>query len=92
MVFIKASPLTRPAAGDVKPGNFCLKAEGALSPSQKPRAGSIKAIDFGCSQSIGTRSQARRLSKRSGTPAFMSPEIFKQVRASGRGACRIEGY
>jgi serine/threonine protein kinase len=80
------------SSGDIKPGNFCLKTQGALLSSQ-PKAGAIKAIDFGCSQSVGggvgeigeeggegLQRGSRRLSKRSGTPAFMSPEIFNKVR------------
>ena len=54
--------------GDVKPGNFCLKAQSL--DTRDP----LKAIDFGCSQSLSP--QGKRLSKRAGTPAFMSPEIF----------------
>ena len=66
------------AAGDIKPGNFCLKSQGAFSASQPLSAGAIKAIDFGCSQSMGPQRE-KRFSKRSGTPAFMSPEIFNKV-------------
>lgn len=36
---------------------------------------SLKAIDFGSSQMLGT-STTRRSTRRTGTPAFMSPEVF----------------
>jgi len=62
--------------GDVKPANFCIKhsrrnpiVSKEMSTTSVPW---LKAIDFGCSQNLGTR----RLSKRTGTPVFMSPEIF----------------
>ncbi|KAF5830992.1 kinase-like domain-containing protein [Dunaliella salina] len=67
--------------GDVKPANFCIKdkannpllhsaQEAAIVP--QPRSW-LKAIDFGCSQQLpGLRS----LTKRTGTPVYMAPEIF----------------
>ncbi|GAX85132.1 hypothetical protein CEUSTIGMA_g12552.t1 [Chlamydomonas eustigma] len=53
--------------GDVKPGNFCFK-ECEFS------ATSLRAIDFGCSQYLSNKK--KRFTKRTGTPAFMSPEIY----------------
>ena len=61
--------------GDVKPANFCLKeVKKCCSSSSIPH---LKAIDFGCSQFLGSDPN-RRLSKRTGTPVFMSPEIFQR--------------
>ncbi|KAG2496405.1 hypothetical protein HYH03_005632 [Edaphochlamys debaryana] len=65
--------------GDVKPANFCIKDEHrhpyAASPSALQRTPWLKAIDFGCSQ---LHYKHTRLSKRSGTPVYMAPEIFKR--------------
>ncbi|KAG2437139.1 hypothetical protein HYH02_011395 [Chlamydomonas schloesseri] len=65
--------------GDVKPANFCIKDEHrhpyAASPAALQRAPWLKAIDFGCSQ---LHYRHTRLSKRSGTPVYMAPEIFKR--------------
>ncbi|KXZ53752.1 hypothetical protein GPECTOR_6g669 [Gonium pectorale] len=65
--------------GDVKPANFCLKDEHrhpyASSPAALQRTPWLKAIDFGCSQ---LHFRHTRLSKRSGTPVYMAPEIFKR--------------
>ena len=61
--------------GDVKPANFCLKEiRKCCSSNAIPH---LKAIDFGCSQFLGS-DPSRRLSKRTGTPVFMSPEIFQR--------------
>ncbi|GAX80703.1 hypothetical protein CEUSTIGMA_g8138.t1 [Chlamydomonas eustigma] len=57
--------------GDVKPANFCLK-DKVPNPFSRTSTSYLKAIDFGCSQIMG----GRRLTKRTGTPVFMSPEIF----------------
>lgn len=35
----------------------------------------LKAVDFGCSQSISTQ---RSLTRRTGTPVYMAPEVFKR--------------
>lgn len=61
--------------GDVKPANFCLR-EKTLTPfsDDKNHSLHLKAIDFGCSQFLGTEDP--HLSKRTGTPVFMAPEIF----------------
>ncbi|KAG2429906.1 hypothetical protein HXX76_010686 [Chlamydomonas incerta] len=65
--------------GDVKPANFCIKDEHrhpyAASPAALQRSPWLKAIDFGCSQ---LHYRHARLSKRSGTPVYMAPEIFKR--------------
>ncbi|KAG1664778.1 hypothetical protein FOA52_013630 [Chlamydomonas sp. UWO 241] len=70
---------------DVKPANFCLADEWVESASGDSVADSaagevgwrIKAIDFGCSQLFGPEAgRSPRLSKRTGTLAFMAPEIF----------------
>ncbi|QDZ24285.1 serine/threonine protein kinase [Chloropicon primus] len=62
---------------DVKPANFMLKFklndEGAPSGNQ---ALVVKGIDFGCSQRIGDPSERNMLTKRTGTPAYWSPEVF----------------
>eukprot|EP00200_Dunaliella_tertiolecta_P002107 CAMPEP_0202344348 /NCGR_PEP_ID=MMETSP1126-20121109/4076_1 /ASSEMBLY_ACC=CAM_ASM_000457 /TAXON_ID=3047 /ORGANISM="Dunaliella tertiolecta, Strain CCMP1320" /LENGTH=412 /DNA_ID=CAMNT_0048935541 /DNA_START=77 /DNA_END=1315 /DNA_ORIENTATION=- len=67
--------------GDVKPANFCIKDKtnnpllySAQEAAVVPRPKSwLKAIDFGCSQQLpGLRS----LTKRTGTPVYMAPEIF----------------
>lgn len=59
--------------GDVKPANFCLKeARRNFFSSGAKASSNLRAIDFGCSQFLGSR----RLSKRTGTPVFMAPEIF----------------
>eukprot|EP00955_Chlamydomonas_euryale_P012463 134264-Chlamydomonas_euryale.AAC.3 len=64
---------------DVKPGNFCFVREErrALGDPHASGAGvplRIKAVDFGCSQLVGKG----RLSKRTGTLAYMAPEVFQQ--------------
>ncbi len=66
--------LTRCCAnvGDVKPANFCLK-DKTKNPFLNRTTSYLKAIDFGCSQFL---TASRRLSKRTGTPVFMAPEIF----------------
>ncbi|KAG1665507.1 hypothetical protein FOA52_009769 [Chlamydomonas sp. UWO 241] len=56
--------------GDVKPGNFVL-IEPSCSISASMPAGGLKAVDVGCSQAVDGR-----LSKRSGSPLFMAPEVF----------------
>ncbi|GLC34279.1 hypothetical protein PLESTB_001602500 [Pleodorina starrii] len=65
--------------GDVKPANFCIKDEHrhpyAASSSALQRTPWLKAIDFGCSQ---LHYRHTRLSKRSGTPVYMAPEIFRR--------------
>lgn len=58
--------------GDVKPANFCLKDVQRNFFMFKGAPTNLRAIDFGCSQFLGPR----RLSKRTGTPVFMAPEIF----------------
>jgi len=64
--------------GDVKPANFVLKDK-----VQNPLYSSdinhlftpwLIAIDFGCSQYLGTK----RFTKRTGTPVYMAPEIFER--------------
>ena len=69
--YIQTNCLPVICAGDVKPGNFCLK--GSDLEVQRP-GHALRAIDFGCSQMLGP--EKPRLSRRSGTPAFMSPEIY----------------
>lgn len=64
--------------GDVKPANFVLKHK-----TRHPLTGGIgapsstwlKGIDFGCSQLLPA---TRRLSKRTGTPVYMAPEIYQR--------------
>jgi len=65
--------------GDVKPANFCLKHK-----TRHPLAGGsgctkstswLKSIDYGCSQLLPA---TRRLSKRTGTPVYMAPEIYQR--------------
>lgn len=63
--------------GDVKPANFCLK-HAKRNPfySDDPAVAAVpwlKALDFGCSQHLVG---SKRLSKRTGTPVYMAPEIF----------------
>lgn len=61
--------------GDLKPANFVLKYKSKqnLAEVAGQHASWLKAIDFGCSQSF---QGARRLTKRTGTPVYMAPEIF----------------
>ncbi|GFR51428.1 hypothetical protein Agub_g13717 [Astrephomene gubernaculifera] len=65
--------------GDVKPANFCIKDAHrhpyAASLVSLQRTPWLKAIDFGCSQ---LHYNHTRLSKRSGTPVYMAPEIFRR--------------
>ncbi|GIM05255.1 hypothetical protein Vretimale_9700, partial [Volvox reticuliferus] len=65
--------------GDVKPANFCIKDEHrhpyAATAEALQRTPWLKAVDFGCSQ---LHYRHTRLSKRSGTPVYMAPEIFKR--------------
>jgi len=57
--------------GDVKPGNFvCTVPCRDIGRDLPP--GGLKAIDLGCTQAIGNL----RLTKRTGTPVFMAPEVF----------------
>jgi len=68
---------------DVKPANFCLMDADALpsaaAGSLGALSGKLKAVDFGCSQQFGAAAgRSERLSKRTGTLAFMAPEIFDQ--------------
>lgn len=71
--------------GDVKPANFCLKHQ-TRNPLVSPQTDFsdyhtsksmswLKAIDFGCSQLLPGN---RRLSKRTGTPVYMAPEIYQR--------------
>mmetsp|Transcript_37652 Transcript_37652/g.111374 ORF Transcript_37652/g.111374 Transcript_37652/m.111374 type:complete len:372 (-) Transcript_37652:2622-3737(-) len=57
--------------GDVKPANFCLTGV-KRNLFKNKSCSNLRAIDFGCSQFLG----GRRLTKRTGTPVFMAPEIF----------------
>ncbi|KAG1665070.1 hypothetical protein FOA52_012489 [Chlamydomonas sp. UWO 241] len=62
--------------GDVKPANFCLKVGSRRGFfSGQSDGDQLKAIDFGCSQLIPA---SGRMSKRTGTPVFMAPEIFRR--------------
>ncbi|PNH06983.1 Calcium-dependent protein kinase 34 [Tetrabaena socialis] len=65
--------------GDVKPANFCILQEHvhpyAASPAALHRTPWLKAIDFGCSQ---LHHRHTRLTKRSGTPVYMAPEVFRR--------------
>lgn len=65
--------------GDVKPANFCIKDEHrhpyCTSDAALLRSPWLLAIDFGCSQ---LHHGFPRLSKRSGTPVYMAPEIFNR--------------
>eukprot|EP00798_Chlamydomonas_sp_ICE-L_P020792 gene20792-27621_t len=64
--------------GDVKPANFCLKHErkNPLSDPDFPTDSEpwLKALDFGCSQSLPIGDLV--LTKRTGTPVYMAPEIY----------------
>mmetsp|Transcript_7480 Transcript_7480/g.19205 ORF Transcript_7480/g.19205 Transcript_7480/m.19205 type:complete len:522 (+) Transcript_7480:2-1567(+) len=61
---------------DVKPANFMLKFE--VPPEAAPApALVVKGIDFGCSQRLNQeQSNHEMLIKRTGTPAYWSPEVF----------------
>ncbi|CAK0761365.1 hypothetical protein CVIRNUC_002853 [Coccomyxa viridis] len=64
--------------GDIKPANFMLRKYykdpiGAIEQQQLGPSW-LKAIDFGCSQSVGHS----RLQRRTGTPVYMSPETFRR--------------
>lgn len=64
--------------GDIKPANFMLRKYykdpyGAIEKQQLGPSW-LKAIDFGCSQSVGHS----RLQRRTGTPVYMSPETFRR--------------
>lgn len=65
--------------GDVKPANFMLKQRfreplRALERGA-PQGSWLKAVDFGCSQSYRNKAS---LSRRTGTPVYMAPEVFKR--------------
>lgn len=68
-------PLTVPADA----ANFCIKDEYrhpyCASHAALFRTPWLKAIDFGCSQ---MHFRNTRLTKRSGTPVYMAPEIFRR--------------
>lgn len=64
--------------GDVKPANFVLKHR-TRNPLYSADinllfAPWMRAIDFGCSQFLGSK----RFTKRTGTPVYMAPEIFER--------------
>lgn len=65
--------------GDVKPANFMLKQRfrDPLNALERGAAEGdwLKAVDFGCSQSYRNKSS---LSRRTGTPVYMAPEVFKR--------------
>ena len=65
--------------GDVKPANFMLRQRFRVPLRDLERGAAqgdwLKAVDFGCSQSY--RSKAS-LSRRTGTPVYMAPEVFKR--------------
>lgn len=63
--------------GDVKPANFVLKVPQKLSLTTLDATNGpwLKAVDFGCSQILDG---SGRLSKRTGTPVYMAPEIFQR--------------
>jgi calcium-dependent protein kinase len=63
--------------GDVKPANFLLRQPykdplGHLD-AGKLQGAWLKSIDFGCSQVVP---KGQRLTRRTGTPVYMAPEIF----------------
>lgn len=65
--------------GDVKPANFMMRQRfkdpvAAIDSGALPGAW-LKAIDFGCSQSVAAD---RMLTSRRGTPVYMAPEVFKR--------------
>ena len=65
--------------GDVKPANFMLQ-QRFREPLRSLEHGAVqgswlKAVDFGCSQSYRNKAQ---LSRRTGTPVYMAPEVFKR--------------
>ncbi|KAG1664826.1 hypothetical protein FOA52_007084 [Chlamydomonas sp. UWO 241] len=65
--------------GDVKLANFCLKAPGVLPDSAAcadAGGGSLKTVDFGCSQQVSAATP--RVAKRTGTLAYMAPEVFSK--------------
>jgi calcium-dependent protein kinase len=64
--------------GDVKPANFVLK-DKLHNPLYSSDINHLFtpwliAIDFGCSQYLGSK----RFTKRTGTPVYMAPEIFER--------------
>ena len=65
--------------GDVKPANFMLKQRfrDPLRALERgaPQGSWLKAVDFGCSQSYRSKTS---LSRRTGTPVYMAPEVFKR--------------
>ena len=64
--------------GDIKPANFMLRKyyKDPIAAIEMQQLGPswLKAIDFGCSQSVGHS----RLQRRTGTPVYMSPETFRR--------------
>ncbi|KAL3149169.1 hypothetical protein ABBQ32_002002 [Trebouxia sp. C0010 RCD-2024] len=65
--------------GDVKPANFMLK-QRFRDPLRALERGAaqgswLKAVDFGCSQFFRNKAS---LSRRTGTPVYMAPEVFKR--------------
>lgn len=65
--------------GDVKPANFMLRQRFRDPLRALERGGAqgdwLKAVDFGCSQSYRNKAS---LSRRTGTPVYMAPEVFKR--------------
>ncbi|KAG1678523.1 hypothetical protein FOA52_014557 [Chlamydomonas sp. UWO 241] len=62
--------------GDVKPGNFVLEAPTCFIAASMP-VGGLKAVDVGCTQAIvPVAGQGGRLTRRTGSPMFMAPEVF----------------
>jgi calcium-dependent protein kinase len=64
--------------GDIKPANFMLR-QRHKDPLKAIESGQLgpcwlRAIDFGCSQLVGSAP----LSRRTGTPVYMSPETFRR--------------
>lgn len=63
--------------GDVKPANFLIKSKVTSRNSlerQSSKGFWIKAVDFGCSQSVS----GHYLTRRTGTPVYMAPEVYKR--------------
>lgn len=69
--------------GDVKPANFVLEQEYGmkdLTYVRRQEASILKAVDFGCSQVLCPGYGL--LTKRTGTPVYMAPDVFNKSYAT----------
>lgn len=81
LLMVKACHRVGVCHGDIKPANFLMSRQlpqslHTMSPGDRaPDPGWLKAIDFGCAQQVPPD---KYLSRRTGTPVYMAPEVFKR--------------